>query len=101
MRIKIIAAYIGKINNIGFTNGMLMGNQRFADPELFKMLAEGMDFSFGPRCSGLIDGSHLANHSRRTLNRYTAQVMKHPSFPAHFFASSCTSGSPVRQHWQR
>ena len=55
MGIEIVSADVGKIDNIGFGNRAFVGQQRFPNAQLFKVLAERVNQVFGLLASRLIN----------------------------------------------
>ena len=46
VRIKVVAAHIGKINHVGIGNGMLGCNECFTNFKIFKILTKRMNVLF-------------------------------------------------------
>ncbi|MNC18602.1 hypothetical protein D3C75_665070 [compost metagenome] len=75
MRVEMVAAEVGEIDNIGFGNGAAGGQQTLANDQLFKMFTERMNRIFFD-CRAIAPlFAHCGQHRRAALNCGTLHVM--------------------------
>src|SRR5690606_23042236 len=95
--IKTVSAERGKLVNVFGSDLSFIRNQLIPDLQFFKIFFKGMNARYISFRMWLIYVRNSSQHTGRTLNGGTLQIMFHSSQATHFFATTCSAGTTMYQ----
>ena len=97
VRIEMIPADVGKVDDVGFGHRAFVGDHGFADFQVFEVLAEDMLTRVLVLTANLVLPRDLSQRGRRSLNGTTLEIVFHPAHTTHFLSAARAARSAVYQ----